>query len=154
MCSEDDSMSHMEHFISTKSASCSVSFLTPCSQNPSRFSLRCMVLFLIFPLILTSTHLQVLPLKKKKTYNIIYLLALPQQQLYISAPLSCLYLLGIGAVGHPVFNLFILRPVPTYYQRDLHKPQIWQCHSFALLLRVITTGCCTKQHQYLRSLKQ
>ena len=62
--------------------------------------------------------------KKKKTYNIIYLLALPQQQLYISAPLSCLYLLGIGAVGHPVFNLFILRPVPTYYQRDLHKPQI------------------------------
>lgn len=62
--------------------------------------------------------------KKKKTYNIIYLLALPQQQFYISAPLSCLYLLGISAVGRPVFSLFILRPVPTYYQRDLHKPQI------------------------------
>ena len=46
-CSEDDSMSHMEHFISTKSASCSVSFLILCSQNPSRFSLRCMVLILV-----------------------------------------------------------------------------------------------------------
>lgn len=51
-------------------------------------------------------------------------------------------------------SCFVLKSIFTCCQRDLHRPQIWWCHSFTILVRIINAGCCNKQHQYLRISKQ